>query len=112
MWKFGRSVGFVRLGHCSEAVNRLENGAAQELPHMNDVDVAKYLHNYGVALLCANRPEEAMRKLRSAYRVGNNQSSLKMLDLAARIIEWSLHVEVDEEPEVGMLLRREVYAGS
>lgn len=108
-WKFGESVPLVRLGHCSEAVNRLENGAAEELPYMNDAEVAKYLHNYGVALLCANRPKEAMRKLRSAYRVESNQSTLKMLDLAERITEWSLHVDVDEEPEVGMLLRRQAY---
>ncbi len=97
---------YVQLGDCARAVRLVESAGAQQLEYMQELDVAKYLHNYGVALLCANNPERAMDKLRSAYRIDNNPSTLSMLGLAAKITEWSLDVEVNKEPEVEMLLNR------
>lgn len=73
---------------------------------MPEPDVAEFLHNYGVALLCANQPGRAIPKLLSAYRVGNDQSTLKMLGLAAKIMDWSLYVDVDMEPEMELLRQR------
>ncbi len=106
-WNYSKTViRYVRLGRCPEAVNFLESTAYLELSNMQESDVAKYLHNYGVALLCANNPELAMKKLRSAYRIDYNQTTLKMLGLAGKIIEWSLNVEVDQQPEVDMLMER------
>jgi hypothetical protein len=108
-WKYSDSIRHVRLGHCPTAVRFLEGDASRDLPNMQERDVARYLHNFGVALLCANNPELAMQKLRSAYRVDYNQTTLKMLGLAGKIIEWSLDVEVDQEPVTNMLLERDTY---
>lgn len=108
--KHSQSIRQVQLGHCQEAVNYLENEASTQLESMADSSVAKYLHNYGVALLCANDSEKAIRKLRSAYRVVPDDITLEMLGLASRINEWGLEVEVDQEPEIGMLMRREIFA--
>ena len=111
MWtspSFGYSEGIqlVKLGHCGRAVKLLSQQARRELLLMPDGDVARYLHNYGVALLCDNKPEAALSKLQSAYRIDYDPATLRMMDLAARIMEWSLTVEVDQEPEVDVLVRR------
>jgi hypothetical protein len=105
-WKYSDSIRFVKLGNCPAAAQLMMEEAAEELPRMNELEVAAYLHNYGVALLCSNKTELAMKKLRSAYRANYNLSTLRMLGLAAKIIEWNLDVEVDRQPEVEMLLKR------
>lgn len=105
-WKYDDSVQFVKLGYCAEAIEFLENDAAQQLPRMREPDVSKYLHNYGVALLCNNQPQLAMEKLRASYQIGYNQTTLRMLGLAAQIDEWSLEVEVNTGPEVELLYHR------
>ncbi len=105
-WRFGKSADLVRLGRCPMAVSYLRHVIAPDLPHMSDVEVAKFLHNYGVALMCANLPEEAMRKLRSSYRVIESKVTLKMLDMSSSIVERDLFVEVDVEPEMDMLMER------
>lgn len=105
-WLYNDSVQFVRLGHCQQATRFMDEVASHELDRMPESDVGRYLHNYGVALLCSNHPAEAIDKLRSAYRIGLNQTTLKMLGLASRITEWSLTVALDSEPEVEQLLKR------
>ena len=105
-WHYGDSIRYVKLGHCSRAVKLLESVAAQELRSMPEKFVAEYLHNYGVALLCDNKAPEAMDKLRSAFRITYEPSSLQMLDLAARFEEWKFEVRPDLEPEIEMLTRR------
>lgn len=107
-WYYGDSIRYVKLGHCPAAVTLLENTSGQ-IPSMSDVEVAEYLHNFGVALLCANEPELAMHKLRSAYRIANSPATLKMLGLAAKIMEWSLNVDVDVQPEVDLILERNMH---
>ncbi len=69
-WKYGKSVRYIKLGHCPMGLKFLSEIAAPEVPRMPDRVVAEYLHNYGVALICANKPAEALDKLRSAYRIG------------------------------------------
>lgn len=105
-WLHGSSVRYVQLGRCDAAINLLENIAKSKLEDMPEQEVAEYLHNYGVALLCNNQPERAMEKLRSAFRVGYKDATLRMLNLSAKIVEWSLSVEVDTEPETQMLAKR------
>lgn len=106
-WHYGDSlIRYVKLGHCPRAVQFLEEMASKELPLMNEREISEYTHNYGVALLCTNQPTEAMEKLRSAYRMGYQQTTLKMLGLAAKILEWSLEVEVDTQPETRLLAKR------
>ena len=107
-WRYGDSVRYVKLGHCPIAVQLMETVAKGELSEMPDRDVAEYLHNYGVALLCANQPERALEKLRSSYRIGYHPSTLRMLGLASQVMEWSLDVKIDEQPEVDMLIDRSV----
>ncbi len=109
-WAYGDSIHFVKLGHCQEAVDFLQGPASHELATMSDLDVARYLHNLGVAFLCNNEIESAMKKLRSAYRLTYDPATLEMLELAAKIVEWSLTVEVDKEKEVDMLVERAVAA--
>lgn len=108
-WKYSESVRYVQLGRCPEARVFLDDIAARELPAMSEPDVAKYLHNYGVVLLCENNSDIAVQKLQSAYRIDYNKTTLRMLGLASKINEWSLRVEVDREPLVGMLLKRDTY---
>lgn len=105
-WDFGESVRLVQLGYCSRAVDLFEGPARNELSLMTDTEVAHYLHNYGVALLCANRPDDAFEKLRAAYRVEQSQTTLEMIGLAAKLIEWDLHVESNDQPEVELLAQR------
>ncbi len=105
-WPHGSSVRYVQLGRCDAAINLLENIAKRNLEEMPEQEVAEYLHNYGVALLCNNQPERAMEKLRSSFRVGYKDATLRMLNLSAKIVEWSLSVEVDTEPETQMLAKR------
>jgi|GEM_PF-2407728 len=105
-WRYGDSVRYVKLGHCPIAVELMESVAERELPRMPDKDVAEYLHNYGVALLCANQPEKALEKLRSSYRIGYHPATMRMLGLASQIMEWSLDIKIDEQPEVDMLIDR------
>jgi len=106
-WRFGKSVFLVKLGDCPGAVSLLEGVAEFELSQMTPKDVAEYLHNYGVALLCTGQTEMAMKKLRSAYRINSHESALRMLGLAARIEEWSLMVEVDEQSEIKRVRERD-----
>lgn len=105
-WRYGDSVRYVKLGHCPIAVQLMETVAERELPKMPDKDVAEYLHNYGVALLCANQPEKALEKLRSSYRIGYHPATMRMLGLASQMMEWSLDIKIDEQPEVDMLIDR------
>ena len=107
-WNYGNSIRYVQLGNCPIAVTLLEE-ASVEMDKMPPSDIAKYLHNYGVALLCANNPELAMHKLRSSYRIEKSQSTLDMMGLAAKIIEWSLDVEIDTGPEITFLLERNTH---
>jgi hypothetical protein len=108
LWRYSEAAALVHLGHCPRAVRLMDEEASQELPPMTEEEVAQYLHNYGVALLCANEPKRAAEKLRSAYRISPNQTTLNMLGLAGRIVEWSLAVEVDQQPEIEMLLERDL----
>jgi len=105
-WGYSHAIRYVKLGHCGSAAAKLKEVGGQ-LPVMTDAAIAEYLHNYGVALLCDNQPELAMRKFRSAYRITYHEATLRMLGLAGRIIEWSLKVEVDEQPEIDLLLGRD-----
>ncbi|MEM7480510.1 MAG: CsgG/HfaB family protein [Acidobacteriota bacterium] len=111
MWRsdlgrYGDSLRQVRLGQCPLAVETLESMHPIRLYTFHEIEFAEYLHNLGVALLCANRAEEAAEKLRSSYRVGRSASTLKMLGLANKIREWSLYVEVDTQPELDILVTR------
>ncbi len=56
--------------------------------------------------MCANQPEQALGKLGAAYQVGYNKTTLKMMGIASRLVEWSLEVQVNQELEVEMLVRR------
>jgi len=105
-WRYSEAARFVKLGQCPRAVDFMQEDASEELNEMSERDVSEYLHNYGVTLLCDNQPERAAEKLRSAYRIQPNQTTLNMLGLAGKIVEWSLSVEVDEQPEVEMLIKR------
>ncbi len=107
-WLYGNVVRYVKLGHCVEGVEFLTKTASRQLSSMAEADVGRYLHNLGVALLCSNQVEPALKKLRSAYRVNGHDTTLNMLGLAGKISEWSLEIEFDEEPEVGLLMRRVV----
>ncbi len=104
-WSYGRSIRFVKRGHCARAVQLLE-ASRGEVQDMTDVDVANYLHNIGVSLLCNNERDEAILKLRSAYRITYDPSTLDMIELASRLDEWTLNVEVDRQPEVEVLVER------
>ncbi len=105
-WRYGDSIRHVKLGNCPIAAGYLETTAAKELSEMPDKDVAEYLHNYGVALLCANRTEQAIEKLQSAYRIGYHPSTLRMLGLASQVQEWKLHMKIDKQPEIDLILKR------
>lgn len=106
-WKFGSVLHYVKLGHCEMGLEFFEELAEPEVSNMPAKDVAEYLHNYGVVLLCANQPEKAIEKLRSAYRINYDQATLRMLGLAAKVTEWSLTVEVDRQPEMDLLVNRD-----
>lgn len=103
-WQYGDAIGFVKLGHCSAAVRFFEETASSELPKMGQTAAAEYLHNYGVALLCANQQDAAVRKLRAAYRIRNSPATVNMMGLAGKLSEWSLKVAPDEEPEIVQFL--------
>lgn len=105
-WHYGASIRYVKLGRCPAAVTLLENIGADELSFMPDLEVGEYLHNFGVALLCANRPEEALKKLRAAYRLNYEASTLAMISFGSKILEWRLQIEVDTEPEMQLLMER------
>ncbi len=105
LWTYGKASRLVKLGHCSEASEMLKTAASKELPFMNEIETAEYLHNYGVTLLCSNELNSAIKKLRAAYRISTNISTLKMLGLTGRIEEWSLEMPPEEEPEVERLVQ-------
>lgn len=111
-WRYGDSAYLVKLGDCPRAVALLEGSAALQTDEMTPHDVAEYLHNYGVALLCVGEVEPALRKLRSAYRIDGHKSTLAMLGLAARMEEWSLVTEVDEGAEIKRVREEDTYFGS
>ncbi|MEM8996033.1 MAG: hypothetical protein AAGF23_14700, partial [Acidobacteriota bacterium] len=102
------SLSYVKLGRCERAIEIFEDGTseAEKLADMPIENVAEYLHNYGVALLCANRPEEAMVKLRSSYRIGYEQATLRMLGFASKLIEHDIVIEVDREREMDVIIER------
>lgn len=106
-WTYGDAIRPVKLGHCPAAVKSFEGQAAEELPRMTERETAEYLHNYGVALLCANEVDMAVDKLRASYRIATSPSTLKMLGLAGRISEWSLEVAIESQPEVNRFLSTE-----
>lgn len=105
-WRHSAAVHLVKLGDCPEALELIESSAAEEIDRMNQVEMARYLHNYGVVLLCANQPERAVQKLRSAYRIGYNSTTLQMLGLARKMEEWALQTEEDVEPEIDLLMEK------
>lgn len=108
MWKDpGRihslAVQWVRLGQCPKAAKFIETEASLEVPSMSEDELARYLHNYGVTLLCSGELKRAVLKLRSAYRLKAMEESLRMIDLASELDEWNLKVEVVTEPEMTRL---------
>jgi curli biogenesis system outer membrane secretion channel CsgG len=109
-WPYSEAIRLVKLGQCPLALEIMERVGSAHLEEMSahdERDVAEYLHNYGVTLLCANQPERAAEKLRSAFRLETDPRSREMLGLAAKVVEWSLLVEVDQQPEVKMLVASE-----
>lgn len=107
LWRYSEAAALVQLGQCPLAVQLMEDVASLELQPMTEREVSQYLHNFGVALLCANEPARATEKLRSAYRIWPDPTTLSMLGLAGKIQEWSLAVEVDRQPEIEMLIERD-----
>lgn len=105
-WSYGASVRYIKLGQCPTAVRLLEEASLVEVSKMSDFEVGEHLHNFGVALLCSNRPKDAMKKLRAAYRLNYSPSTLDMISLGSKILEWRLQVEVDAEPEIELLMER------
>lgn len=106
--RYSEATVLVQLGQCPLAVRLMDEVASLELYPMTEQEVAQYLHNFGVALLCANEPEKAAEKLRAAYRLSQDKTTLDMLGLAGKIVEWSLAVEVDKQPEIEMLIKRDL----
>lgn len=104
-WSYGESIRYVKLGRCDNAVDILVN-SSHELSEMDDADIGNYLHNLGVALICDNKIEPAVTKLRSAHRITYDLATLEMIELASKLTEWSLTVEVDDQPEIDVLAKR------
>ncbi|MCB1036670.1 MAG: hypothetical protein KDD47_22790 [Acidobacteria bacterium] len=95
-----KAIRFVKLGHCPQAVELLENPSLERLASLQESGTAELMHNLGVALLCSNRPREAVDKLRVAYRISGSESSFRMLGLANKIAEWAVSIDVEPEPGV------------
>lgn len=104
IWAFSEANALIKLGDCPAAIRFIEREAAIELPEMEGPETAQYLHNLGVALLCANRIEAAEQKLRAAYRISTDSATSRMLNLAGKISEWSLEVAREEQPEMKRLI--------
>lgn len=102
-WSHSDAIHFVKLGDCPRALELIEKMAAKEIGKMDQREMSRYLHNYGVVLMCANKPDRAVDKLRSAYRLSYNKMTLRMLGIAQKIQEWSLRAEEDVQPEVDLL---------
>lgn len=109
--RYGEVTRDVKLGRCQKAVDRLESTETESLSELAVYDMAEFLHNYGVALLCANQIDAAKRKLYAAYRIAYHPSSLRMVDLANRMKEWTLKATPDREPEMNILLSRDEFFG-
>lgn len=99
-WLYSDSIRYVHLGQCPVAVEWLETMAVRDLEHMPPRAIAEYLHNYGVALLCVDRPQDSLEKLRASYRITKDDWTLKMIGLASRVDEWNLRAQVEKEPEI------------
>lgn len=104
-WSHSDALHFVKLGDCPKALRWIEEVAKEETPSMDQKQLGRYMHNYGVVLMCANQPDRAVDKLRSAYRLGYNKTTLRMLGLAQKAQEWALRTEEDEQPEVDELMK-------
>jgi hypothetical protein len=111
MWKnptrlYTEAIRFAQLGRCDLAIDFMDRVAKDELASLDEHEISEYLHNYGVALLCANRLDEAVAKLSAAYRITSSESTLKMMGLAAKLAEWSLTVQPETQPEIQILAGR------
>ena len=103
---YTESIRFVQLGRCDVAVAFMADFANQEIGSFTEREMAEYLHNYGVALLCNNKIPEANSKLQAAYRIISSESTLKMMGLSDRVLEWGLVIEAENEPEIKELTDR------
>ncbi|MEM9291299.1 MAG: CsgG/HfaB family protein [Acidobacteriota bacterium] len=103
-WSHSDAVHHVKVGDCARAVEVFEKSAYKEVPRMNQLQLARYLHNYGISLLCNNQREEGVAKLHSAYRLGYSKTTLRMLGLAGKVEEWALRTESDNQPEMDQLI--------
>ena len=99
-------IRYVYLGNCERAEMHFRAMAHRHFHEMGDGDVGRMLHNHGIALLCNNKPLDAILKLRAAWRILRSRSSEEAIRTGYIMLERNLEAKVETDTIIQMLIER------
>ncbi len=70
---FRKGIDLIQLGDCSRAEIYFRNTYLQHGKSMNERETSRLMYNHGIALMCANRPNESLDRLWASLRLMNEQ---------------------------------------
>lgn len=96
------SIKYARFGHCERAVHHLNEQFGRTIYDMSEVQLGKFMHNMGAALMCSNRLPDAYEKLLGSYRLIERTETRRLIDLCSQLIDTGLAVSRNDEHEIKM----------
>lgn len=96
-WGFGAGIDLIQLGRCPRAEQYFSDIYAANRSAMKEDDVARLMYNHGVALMCSNRPEEALDRLWASMRLSNEEATLEAIEFANDTIDRGRHIKAEND---------------
>lgn len=105
-WDLGRGIDLIQLGRCDRAELHFADAYARHRNRMTERDVARVMYNHGVALMCANRPDEARDRLWASLRLSNDPATFKAIAFTDDTIDRGRIVLKESDPIIREIEQR------
>ncbi|MEM7480380.1 MAG: CsgG/HfaB family protein [Acidobacteriota bacterium] len=101
---FRPGLELIQLGDCAQAEQYFRDVYARKVRKMSEMDLARLMYNHGVALMCANRPREALDRLWASLRLKNDASTFQAISFTNDTVDRGRRI-VQEEDEIIRTIR-------
>ena len=99
-WDFGGGIDLIQLGQCDRAERYFTDVYARYKDSMAEQDIARLMYNHGIALMCSNRPQEALDRLWASLRLSNDEPTFAAINFTNDIIDRGRHIRAEIDPIV------------
>ncbi|RMH23110.1 MAG: hypothetical protein D6696_01625 [Acidobacteria bacterium] len=110
-WQFDRGIDLIQLGDCIAAEAYFRDLYSHYRQSMSNQDLVQLMYNHGIALMCANRPEEALDRLWASLRLSNEHTTFEAIEFTNELVDRGRRILQETDPIVANV-RASLYGGS